>query len=58
MAPNRTNRKDWIVLHMDKIRPMIPEHITTVSELEDFIVSALEWYEKHQQLKREELEER
>ena len=58
MTPNRTNRKDWIVLHLDKIRPMIPEDITTVSELEDFIISALEWYEKHQQLKREEPEER
>ena len=58
MAPSRTNRKDWIVLHMDKIRPLIPEDITTVSELEDFIVSALECYEKHQQRSVEEPEER
>ena len=58
MAKNRTNRNDWIVLHMDKIRHLIPDNVTNMEEFEEYIIEALESYREYLQLKREEPEER
>ena len=58
MAKNRTNRNDWIVLHMDKIRHLIPDNVTNMEEFEEYIVEALESYREYLQQKREEPEER
>ncbi len=58
MAKNRTNRNDWIVLHMDKIRHLIPDNVTNMEEFEEYIIEALESYREYLQQKREEPEER
>lgn len=58
MAKNRTNRNDWIVLHMDKIRHLIPDNVTKMEEFEEYIIEALESYREYLQQKREEPEER
>ena len=58
MAKNRKNRNDWIVLHMDKIRHLIPDNVTNMEEFEEYIVEALESYREYLQQKREEPEER
>ena len=58
MAKNRTNRNDWIVLHMEKIRHLIPDNVTNMEEFEEYIIEALESYREYLQQKREEPEER
>ena len=57
MAKNRKYEEDWIVLEDEKIRDYIPEGMTA-DEAEEYIYKVLEWYQKYQQQKREEPEER
>lgn len=57
MAKNRKYEEDWIVLEDEKIRDYIPEGMTA-DEAEEYIHKVLEWYQKYQQQKREEPEER
>lgn len=57
MEEDKPNQKERIVLHSERVSRFIPSSVP-VTKREDYILKALEWYQRHLQRKREDRDAR